>query len=220
MARERVRMNMGQVNIPTGGVLCRCGEAPRFWYGAVDGLLKWSVSHRDGRSVTLGGLSAGSWFEEGALLLGTPHRADIIALRPSRVALMPIETFIWLHAHERSFSDFLLRQINERMQWFIGNLSASHLLGPDVNVAWALVGLFHPWLYPGSDPHLKVSQEEIANLSGISRPRCNAALRRLAGEGMIEIEYGGLRVLDLQALRQFVVASSGGIFSGSLTESR
>lgn len=202
--RARVRDEMHEVEIPAGHALCRQGDTPRHWYGAIDGLLKWSVSHADGRSVTLGGLSTGSWFGEGTLMRGAPRSADIIALRPSRVALMPAETFDWLRAHDRSFVDFLLRQINERMQWFLGNFAAQHLLDTDSNVARALAGLFHPWLHPGSDPHLRVSQEEIANLSGLSRQRCNAALRRLAEAGVIEIEYGGIKVIDVERLRERV----------------
>ena len=71
-----------------------------------------------------------------------------------------------------------------------------------VALALALVGLFHEWLHPGSDPHLEVSQEEIANLSGLSRQRCNAALRRLASAGLLRIEYGGITVTDLDGLRR------------------
>ncbi|RCW71458.1 CRP-like cAMP-binding protein [Pseudorhodoferax soli] len=203
-ARARVRSDMQQVDVAAGAALCRMGDAPQHWYGAIDGLLKWAVTAEDGRSVTLGGLSRGSWFGEGTLLRAVPRTADIIALRPSRVALMPVETFQWLHATERAFDHFLLRQINERMHWFLGNFAAHHLLDTDSQVARALVGLFHPWLHPGSDPHLAVSQEEIANLSGLSRQRCNAALRRLAESGLIAVGYGGITVLDLPALRRRV----------------
>jgi len=203
-AQARVREEMREVAVPTGGALCRQGDRPLHWYGAIEGLLKWSVIGADGRSVTLGGLSVGSWFGEGTLLRGAPRTADIIALRDSRVALMPVELFEWLRAGERSFGDFLLRQINERMHWFLGNFAAHHLLDTDSNVARALVGLFHPWLHPGSDPHLRVTQEEIAHLSGVSRQRCNAALKRLAAQGLIEIEYGGITVTDLAGLRRRV----------------
>jgi len=203
-AGERVLDEMREVEVPAGGSLCRRGDTPVHWYGTIDGLLKWCVTSPDGRSVTLGGLSNGSWFGEGTLLRGVPRTADIIALRPSRVALMPLETFQWLRAKHRSFDDFLLRQINERMHWFLGNFTAHHLLDTDSQVARALVGLFHEWLHPGSDPHLEVSQEEIANLSGLSRQRCNAALRRLALAGLLRIEYGGITVTDLEGLRRFV----------------
>lgn len=203
-ARARVRADMQQVDVAAGAALCRMGDEPQHWYGAIDGLLKWAVTAEDGRSVTLGGLSRGSWFGEGTLLRAVPRTADIVALRPSRVALMPVETFQWLHATERAFDHFLLRQINERMHWFLGNFAAHHLLDTDSQVARALVGLFHPWLHPGSDPHLAVSQEEIANLSGLSRQRCNAALRRLAEAGLIAVGYGGITVLDLAGLRRRV----------------
>lgn len=114
------------------------------WYGAIEGLLKWTVTSGDGRSVTLGGLSAGSWFGEGTLLRGTPRTADVIALRPSRVALVPMETFERLHATQRSFDHFLLRQINERMHWFLGNFTAHHLLDTDSQVARALAACSTP----------------------------------------------------------------------------
>ena len=205
-AQQRVLEDLREVAVPQGGALCRRGEVPLHWYGAIQGLLKWTVTSDDGRSVTLGGLSAGSWFGEGTLLRGVPRTADIIALRPSRVALLPVETFEWLHATERSFDHFLLRQINERMHWFLGNFTAYHLLDTDTQVARALVGLFHPFLHPGSDPHLHVSQEEIANLSGLSRQRCNAALKRLAQAQLIAIGYGGITVLDLAGLQRRVPA--------------
>ena len=203
-AQARVRDDMHEVDVNAGAFLCRIGDVPQHWYGAIDGLLKWCVSSEDGRSVPLGGLSRSSWFGEGTLLRAVPRTADIVALRPSRVALMPIDTFNWLHETERAFDHFLLRQINERMHWFLGNFAAHHLLDTDTQVARALVGLFHPWLHPGSDPHLALSQEEIANLSGLSRQRCNAALRRLAEAGLIAIGYGGITVLDLAGLRRLV----------------
>ena len=188
-----------EVEVPQGSALCRRGDFPAHWYGAIEGLLKWTVTSDSGRSVTLGGLSAGSWFGEGTLLRAAPRTADIIALRPSRVVLLPAETFEWLHATERSFDHFLLRQINERMHWFLGNFTAHHLLDTDSQVARALAGLFHPWLHPGSDP-----QEEIANLSGVSRQRCNAALKRLEADGVLQIGYGGITVVNLEALRRRV----------------
>ena len=66
-----------------------------------------------------------------------------------RTSLVPMETLEWLHATQRSFDHFLLRQINERMHWFLGNFTAHHLLDTDSQVARALAGLFHPWPTPG-----------------------------------------------------------------------
>jgi DNA-binding GntR family transcriptional regulator len=50
---------------------------------------------------------------------------------------------------------------------------------------------------------LRITQQEIGYLVGLSRQRVNQALRTLQQAGVIRIEYGGVRVLDLDALRRF-----------------
>ena len=60
----------------SGSALCRCGDTPLHWYGTLEGLLKWSITSSDGRSVTFGGLSVGCWFGEGTLLRAAPRGDD------------------------------------------------------------------------------------------------------------------------------------------------
>jgi DNA-binding GntR family transcriptional regulator len=63
-------------------------------------------------------------------------------------------------------------------------------------------------LYPGVGSLLRITQQELGYLVGLSRQRVNEALRSLQAEGLIAIEYGGVRVLDLPALRRHVHAAS------------
>jgi DNA-binding GntR family transcriptional regulator len=56
-------------------------------------------------------------------------------------------------------------------------------------------------LSPNVGGELRITQQELAYLVGLSRQRVNEALAFLADKGWIRIEYGGLRVLDLAALR-------------------
>ncbi|MFY8044506.1 MAG: helix-turn-helix domain-containing protein, partial [Rhodoferax sp.] len=51
---------------------------------------------------------------------------------------------------------------------------------------------------------LRITQQELAYLVGLSRQRVNEALNALEAQNFIRVEYGGLRVLDLQALRSKV----------------
>jgi CRP-like cAMP-binding protein len=88
------------------------------------------------------------------------------------------------------------------MHWFLGSYAAHRMLDADGQVMRALAGLFHPWLHPSGERYLQVSQEEIAHLSGVSRPRCNQALKRLSQAGLVRIEYGGLLIVDLEGLRR------------------
>ena len=59
-------------------------------------------------------------------------------------------------------------------------------------------------LYPGVGTLLRITQQELGYLVGLSRQRVNEALRSLQAQGLIRIEYGGVRVLDLPGLRRYV----------------
>jgi CRP/FNR family transcriptional regulator, cyclic AMP receptor protein len=50
---------------------------------------------------------------------------------------------------------------------------------------------------------LRITQQELGYLVGLSRQRVNEALSALQDAAVIRIEYGGVRVLDLAALRAY-----------------
>jgi CRP-like cAMP-binding protein len=70
-------------------------------------------------------------------------------------------------------------------------------------VARSLAALFHPTLYPGVGRLLRITQHELGYLVGLSRQRVNRSLTTLQAQGVIVVEYGGVRVLDLQRLRLY-----------------
>ena len=94
------------------------------------------------------------------------------------------------------------------MGQFIAAREIDRLNNPEVRVARSLAALFNPVLYPGVGVVLRITQQELAYLVGLSRQRVNEALAALEAEGVIKVEYGGLRVLDLTALRGRVFESS------------
>lgn len=185
-----------------GELVCRIGRAPTYWFGLIDGLLKMSKDDADGHSVTHSGLSAGGWFGEGTAMKREPYRYNITALRRSRVAGLPVDDFHWLLDHSIGFNRFVMNQLNERLGQFIGAIEIDRLNNPDARVARSLAALVNPVLFPRVGELLRITQQELAYLVGLSRQRVNEALRHLQQQGVIRIEYGGLRVLDLPALRQ------------------
>jgi CRP-like cAMP-binding protein len=200
-AKQRVRAQASERAVAMGQVLGHHGERQHVWFGMLEGLIKWSITARDGQTVTLGGQSPGSWFGEGTLIRNAPRQSDLIALRDSRVAQIPLATFNWLREHQPSFNEFLLFQVNERLHWFMGAAAAHGLLDTDSLVAKALVGMVHPLSNPGGASHLQISQEELANLAAVSRQTCNKAMTRFKNAGLVRTEYGGIVVLDLPGLQ-------------------
>lgn len=184
-----------------GDHICRVGRPVTYWFGVVDGLLKMSTDSVQGTPMTFTGLPPGGWFGEGTALKREPYRYNVLALRRSLVAGLPVKTFDWLLDHSIGFNRFVMGQLNERLAQFIAAREIDRLTNPDLRVARNLAALFNPALFPGVGEVLRITQQELAYLVGLSRQRVNEALRTLEAHAVIRIEYGGLRVLDLKRLR-------------------
>ncbi len=191
------------VNAEAGELVCKIGKPASYWFGVVDGLLKMSSDTADGVAITFTGIPPGGWFGEGTLLKREAYRYNIQALRSSVVAGLPVDTFHELLLTSIAFNRFVLNQLNDRLGQFIAAREIDRLTDPDLRVARNLAALFHPSLYPGVGTWLRITQLELGYLVGLSRQRVNKALSVLQERHLIRIEYGGVRVLDLDALRHY-----------------
>jgi CRP/FNR family transcriptional regulator, cyclic AMP receptor protein len=200
---DRVISESFEREVPAGGYASRMGQRVEHWTGVIEGVLKMSVTSAGGKVSTLTGINAGGWYGEGSLLKREPRRYDVVALRPSRLALVPHATFEWLRASSLPFNHYLQQLMNARLSVFIGMLEYDRLLSTDARVARCLATLFNTDLYPQPRAFVDLRQQEIALLSGISRQRVNVALRALQASGLIRVEPRGLTVLDLDGLRNF-----------------
>ena len=200
---SRVRADIVERLVPAGAYACRKDERVEYWVGVAEGLLKLSTDSPDGKTATLTGIAAGGWFGEGSLLRTETRRYDAVALRDSRLALMPRATFTWLLDSSISFNRFLLDQLNERLGQIIGMLEYERLLSPEARIARCVGMLFNAHLQPGVEARMQLSQEEIGYLSGVSRQRANQALSVLAQAGLVRLEYGGITVLNVEGLKNY-----------------
>ncbi len=199
--REHAVADLRVVNALAGDYVCRVGKPVTYWLGVIDGLLKMSNDNADGVSMTFMGVPPGGWFGEGTALKREPYRYNMQALRKSVVAGLPVDTFYWLLDHSIGFNRFVMGQINERLGQFIAAREIDRMSNPELRVARSLAALFNPVLAPGVGEVLHITQQELAYLVGLSRQRVNEALTALQAGGLIRVEYGGLRVLDLAGLR-------------------
>jgi CRP-like cAMP-binding protein len=199
--RERVLADLKVLQVNAGELLCRVGRPVTYWFGVIDGLLKMSNDTALGIPMTFTGMPPGGWFGEGTVIKREVYRYNIQALRKSVVAGLGVDAFHWLLDRSIPFNHFIAQQLNERLGQFIAAREIDRLTNPDERVARSLAALFHPILYPGVGTRLRITQKELGYLVGLSRQRVNEALASLQQLGSIRIEYGGVRVLDLEALR-------------------
>ena len=204
--RERAGADLRVVQVAAGELLCRVGRPATFWFGVIDGLLKMSNDSALGIPITFTGVPPGGWFGEGTVLKREAYRYNIQALRKSVVAGITVDTFHWLIERSIPFNRFITQQLNERLGQFIGAREIDRMTDPDTRVARSLASLFHPVLYPGVGAVLRITQQELGYLVGLSRQRVNEALNALQARRLIAVEYGGVRVLNLDGLRRHVRA--------------
>lgn len=200
LERNMVRAELRTVSLRTGEYLFREGARSPGWYGVVEGLVKWSSRGSDGRSLSLAGFSTGSWFGEATMIRHERFEYEVIALRPSRVVILPRDTCERLWNHNIEFTKALMTHLAQRVNWLMASYTGNVLLDVDTTVARAVAAQLDAELHSGTNGRLKISQEEIASLCGVSRQRCNTALTRLARAGVLQTHYGGLTILDRDAL--------------------
>jgi CRP-like cAMP-binding protein len=181
---------------PAGALIATRGEQPEHWLGVLAGMVKVDTSLADGKSATFIGVAAGGWLGEGALLKKEPRRYEVTALQDTRMAFMARGTFDWLYENSFAFNHFLVMQLNARLGQFISLLERARMHSTPELIAYGLATLVDP-----HDCRVCISQEELGKLCGVSRQLASRELHKLVAEGVINIEYGAIRVKDMQGLR-------------------
>jgi CRP/FNR family cyclic AMP-dependent transcriptional regulator len=203
VARDRVIADCYDTLYKPGEFVARKGDLSTTWIGVADGLLKVSTVTGSGRSVMFTAVPSGSWVGEGSVIKREPRRYELLALRTTRVIHVPRATFMWLLETSIEFSRYVIDYLNERAGQFLAMHEVSRIADPAGRVAGAIVNLFNPVLYPKAGPLLNLSQEELGELVGLSRPTTNAALMKLKALRLVHPQYKGLLVLDVDRLRTF-----------------
>lgn len=199
-AKERVYLDCYEAYFRPGEAVVRKGDLASAWLGVAEGLLKVSTVHRSGKVVMFSGLPEGSWAGEGTVFNRELFRYDLLAMRHSRVILLPSATFRWLLDSSIEFNRIIIARLNARLGSFMAMMEIDRLTDPVARVARAIGNMYNPVLHPHIGPVLALSQTELGELIGLSRQSVGAALKRLQNEGLLTTEYGGVVIRKLLPL--------------------
>lgn len=199
----RVEVETQVTKFSAGAVVCQEAVPARHWIGVLDGMVKVDTVSPDGRSTTFIGVSTGGWLGEGSLLKRELRPYEVVALRDSWIALMPMRTFDWLFETSLPFNRFLVHQLNARLGQFVAVVESCRMQSTTAQVAVCVAELFNPTLCSATSDALRLSQEEIARLCGLSRQIAGRALHELQAAGLVRMQYGTIHVLDVERLSSF-----------------
>jgi len=198
----RVKSDLFVKKTQSEAYVCRRGDPAAYWMGVISVFVTIINAGLNGKSTPLIGPAPGSWFGEGSLLKKETLLYDVVALGNSELALMPKETFFWLLDRSISFNRFLISQLNDRLGQFIGAMENERLLDVESRLARSIATMFKTWS-PLKEMVLKISQEEVGQLAGLSRQRVNAALKVLEDQKLIKMSFGEIHILNLEGLSKF-----------------
>ena len=214
-ALERVRQDLVVHSVDAGSIVCQGGEPTRHWIGVFSGLLLMG-SGAEHAPLSMHAVAPGGWIGDDTLAGEERWPADLRALRKCQIGMLPADTYFWLRERSLTFTQLLLARLEQRLRQCSRHLQHGRPHGADERVAQTLLGLFDPVLHPAVGQSLRITQEELAEICGLSRQRVNQALQRLALEGALRLRYGGLELAGIHGLRAFaqrsgaVAAADGG----------
>jgi CRP-like cAMP-binding protein len=155
-----------------------------------------------GDAVTLRILGPGAVFGELAVLSPAPRNATIVALVRTETLALHRDRFEQLRREHPDVDRFLLEAlITEVRRLSTQLLEALHVPVPK-RVALRLIDLADQ--YADGPPPIRVplTQDDIADLCGTTRPTVNKVLRELEEQGVVDIARGQISILEPSRLQR------------------
>jgi CRP-like cAMP-binding protein len=187
-----------------GEVIFHEGDPADSLHLVASGRLAVRSSTEAGDTVTLNVLSPGSYFGELSLLRDGDARvrtASIVALEPVETLSLPARAFRELCEKHPQVEQLVSTLLAHRVEQLSQSLLEALYAGLDRRVYRRLLELSEIYA-PGADAAtIPLTQTQLADLVGGSRPSVNQVLQKLASSGAVNLTRGHIEVLDLPLLR-------------------
>ena len=169
------------------------------------GHLAVQVSTPDGERVTLNVLSPGDTVGELSLVRrGAPERrsATVVALDAAETRVLGMGVYQELCQRHPGVQDLVVVALADRVRDLSARLLESMYVGLDRRLYRRLLELAEVYADGAATAVVPLTQEQLADLVGGTRPTVNQVLQRLQAQQVIEIGRGRLTVFDAPALRR------------------
>lgn len=171
------------------------GDPSEHVYFLLDaGSIKLSLTSADGKEAVINVLYAGDFFGENALAVSrTPRPTSAIALTNVRVAKIDRDVMRRLLDTEEELNRAFIANMIKRSTQLATNIADQLLYGGEQRLARALLSIAQLGVDERAKLLPKVTQQDLANMIGITRQRVNALMKQFRRMGFIDYS-DGLRV--------------------------
>lgn len=166
-------------------------------YAIRRGQIRIGTTDDDGQQMTMNLLGGGDVFGEIALLDGRPRTADAIAIEETEMFFVPRREFVALLDSEPAIAVRLIELLCARLRDMSERMEDVTFLPASTRLARRIVVLATDY---GSE--LRVSQEELASLTGVTRETVNRQLQRWKQSGILSLGRGRLVIHNIEGFRR------------------
>ena len=196
-------LTLGRVGRWTNETVYAAGDAPNGLFALISGEVRISQTTASGRAALLMIASPGVWFGEAAMIDGKPRSSEAAAVGATTLLQLTPQAFGRLTAdngrHMAAFASLVCDQYRRAMEYIVETAS----LSAPVRLAQRLTELVRTHGRPASGGvaiDLRLSQESLAEMVGVSRQTLNRILKTLEASGMVALGYRAVIVRDPAAL--------------------
>lgn len=192
------------VPLTSGKVLFQAGDPGNGFYSVLDGSLKVSLISAEGLEQLLDVLGPGSVVGELAIFDGRPRSATVTALKESKLAFIDRHSLERVAEEQPAIYRHMLKIVGGRLRHANDVFAARCFLPMNGRIAQTLLQLADTF---GKEVdreriliHYKVSQADLANMSGMARENASRILNIWKRDGLISRISGYYCIEDKQAL--------------------
>ncbi|CAH2604040.1 protein of unknown function [Rhodovastum atsumiense] len=210
-ADELRRLATGAAVITCGGgeVIFQKGDPGNSMMAVLRGRVKICSYSTEGRELVLNIIDRGGVFGEIALLDGQPRTADAVALEPTELLVLQRDRFMPFLAGNPELMARLFAVLCQRLRQTSEHLEDTLFREAPSRLARGLLRLadsFGREVAGGMRIEIRLSQQQIGSLIGISRESINRLLSEWREDGTIAVTSGIIILRDREMLESIAAA--------------
>ena len=188
--------------LTAGQALFKRGDCPCGVYAVLQGTVRISAVSAQGKEAVLSLVEPPHWFGEICLFDGLPRTHDAMAVGACTLLQVPQSALLKILDNRPVFWRDMALLMSHKLRLSLINIEQMSLMPAAQRLAHRLLMIAEG--YGETTPArrvLQLPQEDLAAMLGVSRQTTNALLKALQQQGIVDLSYGAIEVLDLPRLR-------------------
>jgi CRP/FNR family transcriptional regulator, cyclic AMP receptor protein len=188
----------------SGSTIFQKGDPGGSMMAVVRGRVKISTFSADGKELVLNFIDRGGLFGEIALLDGRPRSADAVAIGETELLVLDRSRFLPVVTGNPESAARMIEVLCHRLRWTSEALEDALLRDAPARVARGLLRLASAFGKPeagGTRIDIRLSQQQIGNLIGVSRESTNKYIVEWTRAGYVSVANGVITITDPEALQ-------------------